>query len=301
MAVVRERVHETEDIEELRRYVAELEQRLADYEQARTPIHAALAENERFLRTLFAHTPVGLTLQRLDGALLDLNPAFTRVIGYSCEELVHQLNTLVLTPPEYRTSDEAQVQRAQQEGSYGPYEKEYVHKSGQRVPVRMHGMLVERNGETLIWSTIEDISEQVQAQASRRTVIYQEERIKAQQAALEELSTPLIPIGERVVVMPLVGAIDQARAERIITTLLEGVQRSRALTAIIDVTGVALIDTYVAAALMQAAQAAQMLGTRVLLTGISPEVAQTLVGLNVDLSGITTFPTLQRAVAVALR
>jgi rsbT co-antagonist protein RsbR len=297
MAVARETIYDTQDVAELRRYIRELEDRLRQFETA--TITAPTRADDHFVQTLFDYTPVGLTLQRLDGSLLDVNPAFTRLIGYSREEII-QFTTINLTAPEYAQSDKAQVELVRTTGAYGPYEKAYLRRDGKRVPVRMHGRLVERDGETLIWSTIEDISDRIQIEANRRKAIYQEELIRAQEAALEELSTPLMPIGDRLLVMPLIGAIDQARAERIVTTLLAGVQRQRALTTIIDVTGVTVMDTYVASALTSAAQSARLIGCRVLLTGIGPEVAQILVSLGVDLNGIATFATLQQAVAASL-
>ncbi len=124
--------------------------------------------------------------------------------------------------------------------------------------------------------------------------------IAAQQAALRELSTPLIPITEGVVAMPLIGSIDSGRAQLVIETLLSGVASLRAETTILDITGVPVVDTQVANALLRAAQAVKLLGARVILTGIRPEVAQTLVGLGVDLSGIITRGTLQDGIAEAL-
>lgn len=124
---------------------------------------------------------------------------------------------------------------------------------------------------------------------------------EAQQAAIRELSTPLIPVAEEVVVMPLVGNIDSSRAQQIIEILLEGVVETRAKTAIIDITGVQVVDTQVANAILRAAQAVRLLGTSVVLTGISPEVAQTLVGLGADMSGLTTRSTLQSAITQALK
>ncbi|WP_437762717.1 PAS domain-containing protein [Sorangium sp. So ce764] len=137
------------------------------------------------------------------------------------------------------------------------------------------------------------------AEAERAAL--QEKIIVAQQAALRELSTPLIPIADRVVAMPLVGTIDSARAAQIMETLLSGISSQSAHTAILDVTGVRAVDEHVADALTRTARAAQLLGTRVVLTGVRPEVAQTLVTLGADLSGITTLGTLQSGIAHALR
>lgn len=128
----------------------------------------------------------------------------------------------------------------------------------------------------------------------------QREVIEAQQAALRELSTPLIPVAAGVLVMPLVGAIDSRRAQQIIEGLLAGIAEQKARAAIIDITGVKVVDSQVAGALLQAAQAARLLGTEMILTGISPEVAQTLVQIGADLSGLATRGSLQSGIAYAL-
>ncbi len=116
----------------------------------------------------------------------------------------------------------------------------------------------------------------------------QEEIIRTQKVMLEELSTPLIPISEKIMVMPLIGSVDSRRAQQVIETLLHGISTSKAQIAILDITGVSVVDTQVANAFISAAQAVRLLGAQVLLTGIRPEVAQTLIGLGVDLSGIIT-------------
>jgi rsbT co-antagonist protein RsbR len=122
---------------------------------------------------------------------------------------------------------------------------------------------------------------------------------QAQMAALRELSTPLVPITDGLVAMPLVGAIDSMRAQQIMETLLEGISAQQADIAILDITGVRVVDTQVAAALLRAAQAAQLLGAQVVLTGISAEVAQALVHLGAELRGIVTRSNLQSGIAYA--
>jgi rsbT co-antagonist protein RsbR len=146
---------------------------------------------------------------------------------------------------------------------------------------------------------VENITERKRAEEMLRQSITQEETIRAQEAALAELSTPLIPISDQVMVMPLIGAVDSRRAQQVLEALLEGVASSRALVAILDITGVPVVDTQVANALLRAAQAVKLLGAQVVLTGIRPEVAQTLVGLGADLSGIVTCGSLQSGIAYA--
>lgn len=144
----------------------------------------------------------------------------------------------------------------------------------------------------------QQIAEQIQREedAARQ----REEIIARQQAVLAELSTPLVPIADGVIAMPLVGAIDSGRAQLIMETLLQGISDLQAETAILDITGVRVVDTQVADALLRAAQAAKLLGARVILTGISAEVAQALVHLGADLSGIVTRSDLQSGIAYAL-
>ena len=113
-----------------------------------------------------------------------------------------------------------------------------------------------------------------------------EERLRRQEEALRELSTPLIPISDRLVVMPLIGAINSRRAQQVMEALLHGLAQRSVDRVILDITGVLVVDTQVANALVSAAQAVQLLGATVILTGIRPEVAQTLVGLGIQLRGI---------------
>jgi anti-anti-sigma factor len=119
-------------------------------------------------------------------------------------------------------------------------------------------------------------------------------------ATIQQLSTPLLPIDDRVVVLPVVGHIDTRRADEIMQTLLHGVAARRARIAIVDITGVPVIDTAVANALLRAATAIRLLGAEAVLTGVRPEVAQTLVQLGIDLDGIVTQSSLQSGIAFAL-
>ncbi|MEM8532913.1 MAG: PAS domain-containing protein [Chloroflexota bacterium] len=137
-------------------------------------------------------------------------------------------------------------------------------------------------------------------EARNEQVTLQERVINAQRDAIRELSTPLIPIIEGVVVMPLIGIMNSDRAQRILETLLSGVAEHQAYLVIIDITGVRDVDTQIAQVLVHAAQAVRLLGSRVMLTGIQPQIAQTLIELGADLSGIITQSTLQRGIATAL-
>lgn len=118
---------------------------------------------------------------------------------------------------------------------------------------------------------------------------------------LRQVSTPLIPLVEGVLIMPIVGEIDERRAGQIMETLLQGVLRTAASTVLLDITGVPLVDTSVANALVMAARAVRLLGAEAILVGITPEVAQTLVGLGADLRELVTRGDLQSGITYALR
>jgi rsbT co-antagonist protein RsbR len=118
---------------------------------------------------------------------------------------------------------------------------------------------------------------------------------------VREISTPLVPVMDGILVMPIVGEVDGRRAQQMQEMLLEGISRGGADTVILDITGVPVVDTSVANALIQAARASRLLGAESVLVGITPEVAQSLVGLGVDLRELVTRGDLQNGIAYALR
>lgn len=125
--------------------------------------------------------------------------------------------------------------------------------------------------------------------------------IKRQSSAMLEMSTPVLNLWKDMVLMPLVGVIDTARAQQIMESLLDAVVRHEARVVILDITGVPVVDTSVARHLTLTVSAVQMLGAQVILTGISPETAQTLVKLDIDLSQMMTRGSLRAGLQEALR
>lgn len=142
-----------------------------------------------------------------------------------------------------------------------------------------------------------ELIERAQAEEAQRRL--QEEVIHAQKTALAELSTPLIPLSDQILIMPLIGTIDSQRAEQVMSTLLHGTEAYHVQVVIIDITGVPVVDTGVASSLIQSAQAIRLLGAQTFISGIRPEVAQTLVGLGVELNGIQTHGSLQQSISYA--
>jgi DNA-binding response OmpR family regulator/anti-anti-sigma regulatory factor len=144
-----------------------------------------------------------------------------------------------------------------------------------------------------------ELEEKAHANAERSAL--HEQIIAAQRARLLELSTPLIPITDRILVMPLIGTMDSDRAQQAIEAMLQGASGRSAEFVILDITGLKHMDENVAAMLVLAASGLRLLGTRTVITGIRPEVARTLVHINASLEGIVTKATLQDGIAVALQ
>lgn len=120
--------------------------------------------------------------------------------------------------------------------------------------------------------------------------------IAQQQEAIRELSLPVLQVRDRVLIVPLVGMIDSNRARQLIETLLGAIRDKRAHGVVIDVTGIPIVDTAVANHLVQACDAASLMGSMVVITGISPDMARTLVGLGAKLPAAETLGDLQEGI-----
>jgi predicted ATPase/GAF domain-containing protein/tRNA A-37 threonylcarbamoyl transferase component Bud32 len=138
-------------------------------------------------------------------------------------------------------------------------------------------------------------------QIERERAALQEQVIEAQRARLAELSTPLIPITDEVVVMPLIGTLDRDRASQMLAVALEGAQQHRAAVVILDITGIKGLDADVAGTLVGVAGALRLLGTETVVTGIAPRIALSFVELGIDLGSFMTMGTLQSGMSYALR
>ena len=128
-----------------------------------------------------------------------------------------------------------------------------------------------------------------------------EEIIRKQQRAIKELSTPVMPLLDNILVVPLIGTIDTARAHEILENLLQAVTEVEAEIVIIDITGVPIVDTNVAHHLIKAYQAAKLLGAECILVGMKPEIAETIVNLDIDFGNIVTKSTLEAGIGYALQ
>ncbi len=276
-----------------------LRDRLARFEAAE---RAVTPNAPDLFQLVIDHLPQSICWKDRGSVFLGCNLPFARSFGFQ-------------NPQELIGKTDYDLTTAELAGAYGADDRQVMESGGAKVnfeePLRHHDgsmgwlltskiPLCRPDGVVVgVLVSLEDISARKRAEEDRTRI--QEEYIQMQNGLLAELSTPLIPLTNAVVVMPLIGAIDSRRAQQVLDTLLHGITERHARIAILDITGVPIVDTQVAGALIRAAQAAQLLGAQVVLTGIRPEVAQTLVGLGTELHGIVTRSDLQSGIAFATR
>ncbi len=260
-----------------------------------------LQQSQQLLRLVIDNLPQSIFWKDRDSVFLGCNRQFAHNVGLgSPDEIVGKTNFDLSS---------AKHARLYQEDDRWVMEtntpKRNIEEPTQKADGTQSWLLTNKipiqdeTGEVVaVLGMYEDISERRRAEQER--VVLQEQLIAAQQAALRELSTPLIPLDKGLVVMPLIGSVDSMRVQQVIQTLLEGVVAQHAQVVILDITGVPVVDTQVADGLLRAAQAVKLLGAQIVLTGIRPEVAQTLVGLGADLSAVVTRSSLQSGIAFAM-
>lgn len=128
-----------------------------------------------------------------------------------------------------------------------------------------------------------------------------EEIIERQQQEMLELSTPVVKLWDGILALPLIGTLDSSRSQIVMESLLQRIVETGSEVAIIDITGVPVVDTLVAHHLLKTVTAARLMGAECIISGIRPQIAQTIVHLGVDLNGVATKATLADALALAIR
>jgi rsbT co-antagonist protein RsbR len=267
----------------------------------RRQAEAALHDSQLLMQLVIDNIPQSICWKDHNSTFLGCNRHFARDFG-----LADYTDVIGKTDYDLTTVELAELYRADDRGIMecdAPklnFEEPLLHPDGTQGWLRTSKIpLRDRAGAIVgIVVMLEDITAQKLKDEEREQL--KDDLIRKQAAALDELSTPLIPISDNTVIMPLIGTIDSQRSQQVLAALLEGVAATHTRVAILDITGVPVVDTQVANVLISAAQAVRLLGAQVVLTGIRPEVAQTLVGLGIDLSSIVTRSTLQSGIAFAL-
>ena len=229
----------------------------------------------------------------LDGTILTANDNFLRIMGYEIDEIVGQHHKMFADPGHAASKEYSDFWESLRAGDFQAAEYRRIGKGGRTVWIQAtYNPIFDAEGKPYkVVKFATDITERMEAEAL----------IDRQQQLLLELSTPVMQLFKGVVLMPLVGNIDSERATQLISRLLEAISTYEAEVAILDLTGVPIIDTDVARHLLKTVAAAKMLGSVVILTGINPNGAQTLVQLGIDISHVTTKGSLRSGIEEALR
>jgi PAS domain S-box-containing protein len=264
----------------------------------RLHVGAQLRANQAQLHAILDNCPGSIYVKDTAGLYLLVNRVFEEWFGWNRADVLGKTDYNLVTneiADQWRANDQRVL------ASETPVKDEETALFGgeQRTFFSIKFPLWDSEGTAYATCGITtDITDRKRAEEERTQL--QEEIIRVQAATLAELSTPLIPITENIVVMPLIGTMDSQRAQQMLSTLLSGVSQQRASCVILDITGIPIVDTAVANILVNATQSLRLLGAETIITGIRPEVAQTLVGLGLDLSGMTTAGSLRNGIALAL-
>jgi PAS domain S-box-containing protein len=260
-----------------------------------------MQQSEQRYREIFENASDIIYTHDLEGRYTSVNRAAEQLSGYTRDELIG-MHVAEIIAPEYIDQANAMQQQKLATGGTTPYEIEVLTRDGRRVTLETNTRLIYQDGQPIgVQGTARDITERKQSEEAMRRLVWQEEVIRIQEATLAELSTPLLVIADQIVLMPLIGAIDSHRAYRAMEELLQGVAANHARVVILDISGVPIVDTQVASVLIRAAQAVRLLGAQVIVTGIGPDIAQTLVSMGITLEDLVTQARLQSGVAYALK
>ncbi len=285
---------------ELRARVARLEHALQDMRQRHLADLKALRQSQHLLNAILDNTTATIFVKDTSGRFILVNRRFETLHSRPRSELLGKTSfDLLPSDIAQRIADEDRAILAG--GEPIEYEDLIPDSQGEvRAFLTIKFSLTDASGAiTGLCGIGSDITERKRA-AEERTAL-QQQIIETQRAALRELSSPLIPLADGVLVVPLIGSIDPARAQQIVESLLDGVRQQHAQTVILDITGVRVVDTTVTQGLVRAARAVKLLGAECILTGVRADVAQTLVHIGADLGDVVTLSTLQAGIAYALR
>jgi methyl-accepting chemotaxis protein len=217
----------------------------------------------------------------LDGTVITANENFLRIFGYSLDEVVGKHHRIFCDPGYAESPEYTQFWQKLGRGEYDADEFKRINKSGGEVWLQAsYNPIFDADGKPLkVVKFASDITLEVQ----RRSL------------ALLEMSTPVTKIWDGVLFAPIVGIVDSKRSVDIMNKALSSIADTRASTLLLDIGGVAIVDTAVANHLIKIAKAAVLMGCKTIISGISPAIAQTIAELGIDLGAIQTTSTIESA------
>ena len=269
--------------------------------QARKAALADAAKLEAIKRSM------GVIEFQPDGTIMSANPAFLKLMGYTEGELAGQHHRVFVTPQERVSADYASFWQELASGKVKSGQFHRLAKGGKSIWLEANYNPVfdlEGRVERVVKFAI-DITDKVESARATEIALKQvreAELIREElNLALEEMSTPVMPIWDGILLLPLIGVVDSARTDQVVNKTLERINETRSKVFLLDISGVPAMDTAVANQLLKISKATQLMGCETVISGLSPAIARTMVELGVEVGEVRTTATLQQAFAIALR
>lgn len=243
----------------------------------------------------------------LDGTILDANPRFLDIVGYRLEELKGQHHRLLVDPDYAQSADYRTFWETLRRGEFLAGEFCRLGKQGQEVWIQgSYNPVLDLNGKpSKIVKFATDITAQVEQHRQLKLAMVEAEeaaRVREElHKSLQEMSTPVTPIWDGILLLPLVGIIDSMRTADVMNKSLTKIAETRARVFVLDIAGVATVDTGVANQLIKITKATQFMGCEAIISGVSPAIARTMVELGVSVGDVRTTATLRDAFEIALK
>ena len=249
-----------------------------------------------------------------DGLILSANPLFLELMGYSLDEIKGKHHRIFLTSKEASSAEYKNFWISLAAGNVANGQFERVSQDGKTVWLEAsYNPVLDSKGQvTQVVKVAADITKKVIADqelaiAARDLELAMAARKEADairqklDLALQEASTPIMPIWEEILLLPLVGILDSTRSNDVMRKSLEMIAESRAKMLILDISGVPTVDTAVANQLLKITKATRFMGCETIISGLSPEIAKTITELGIDVSEIQTTANLRDAFRMSLK